>query len=249
MANLVVLDVDGTVLEKGKCEVSAAAIAAIENISARGYAVMFASGRSYYELIRLFKPLSFEPVYAASDGALCIANGEAVFNVPISKNDVFCIFNLLKSFSGVSAEFCAKYLSYIYKAGGAIRCERQNQIKTVSDITDIEDDIYKITVYGLNSFAVSKLKGSLSEKLRFAYESGDAVEIVAKDADKQAAVGAVCEKFFKGGTKVIAAGDGENDLPVLKNANIPIAMENAPQHIKNICVATVKNICELDKIL
>ena len=254
MVRLAVFDVDGTVLEKGEAKVSEASLSTIEKIASMGIGVMFASGRSFYELKELFSKLSFEAVYAASDGSLCIAGDETLVDMPISKNDVLCVFNYLKSFNCVGIEFCTKYLSYVFgreKFVSTLRRDRKNQIKTISSFADIEDDVYKITVYGLDESAFVKagLKNSLGKNLRIAYESGGIAEIVRSEANKQLAVLSVRKRFMADGGKVMAVGDGENDLPMLLGAELSVAMEHSDKHIKNICTARVKNICEVEKIL
>ena len=119
----------------------------------------------------------------------------------------------------------------------------------MAGVSDIEDEIYKITVYGINSFIKIKLKSALGENLRFAYESDDICEIVLKSADKQVAVEAFKNECIGAGGKVIAVGDGENDIPILKNANLAFAMDGAVEHIKSICHKSIKNISEIDEIL
>ena len=76
MAKMIVFDVDGTVIDNRNGAVSSNVVNekelnTIENIAKKGYAVMFASGRSYYELENLFENLSFNACFAASDGSIC----------------------------------------------------------------------------------------------------------------------------------------------------------------------------------
>ena len=249
MAGIIVFDVDGTVLDS-KCGLEDCsvpdkkALDTIENIAKKGYAVMFASGRSYYELENMFDRLSFNACFAASDGSLCCVEEEKIISFPVSRNDIVCIFNMLKGFGGIGIEFCSKYLSYVYgtkKFVSQIRKERKNQIKIMAGVSDIESDIYKITVCGINSFIKARLKSVLGENLRFAYESEEICEIVSKNANKQVAVEAFKNKLCGSGCAVVAVGDGDNDIPVLKNADMAFAMENAGEHIKSICHKSIKN--------
>ncbi len=257
MSKMIVFDVDGTILDNKSgaenCNVpDKEALDTIKNIAKKGYAVMFASGRSYYELENIFDDLSFKTCFAASDGSICCMEERELLSFTVSRNDIVCIFNMLKGFGGIGIEFCSKYLSYVYgtrKFVSSLRKERNNQVKVMAGMSDIESDIYKITVYGINSFVKIKLKSALGANLRFAYESEEICEIVSKNANKQIAVETFKNTYLAAGGTVIAVGDGDNDIPILKNANLAFAMESAGGHIKSICHETIKNISEIDEIL
>lgn len=254
MVKLVVLDMDGTVLKKGEKRISKENINAINNIYQKGFLVCFASGRSYYELLRLTESLSFSPVYAAFDGAFVRKDDCVLKKNPIDKNDILCIFSVLKNYDFAGAEFCGEYFSYIYGMPDFIdfmRGQRENQVKEISCVNEIEKSVYKITVFlkDGNAYVKKAVKNALKSSCRIAYDGALEMEIVRSCADKKSAADAVKKAFLKPGDAILAAGDSENDLNLLKSAACSIAMDTADLHIKNICNYTIKNISEIENIL
>lgn len=252
MACLVVFDVDGTLLKSGEKRLCGDVVRLINKIHKNGCEICFASGRSFYELINITEELDFEPVFISNDGAYCFAYAQVLYEKEISSNANLCLFNLIKGLDGVSAEFCTKYFSYVYgkeKFLSNLRAQRENQVVKLDAANEIVQKVYKVTVFfeEKNAYAKSVIKRSLPNGCRIVYESDEILEVVRDKAEKYNAV--LTLKENSANCTVVAIGDGENDINMLKNADYAIAPANAAAHIKNICNVTVKNISEIEKIL
>lgn len=84
MRSFIVSDLDGTMLDKNSNRLSYAVIEEIKRIVSEGHIFCVASGRSYVQLKKIFKPLDTVPVYfICCDGALCIHKEQTIFSFPL----------------------------------------------------------------------------------------------------------------------------------------------------------------------
>jgi hypothetical protein len=60
------------------------------------------------------------------------------------------------------------------------------------------------------------------------------MEITAKGATKGEALQALCEYVSLQRDQLMAIGDSDNDVPMLRYAGFPVAMGNASPHVKEI---------------
>ena len=74
MIKLIASDLDGTLLKNGAQELPPDIFPIIRELRQKGIRFVAASGRQYYNLRLLFKPVMDEIFYIAENGSLCICN-------------------------------------------------------------------------------------------------------------------------------------------------------------------------------
>lgn len=254
MINTVISDVDGTAVKPGDAAVCEEYEKTFEKVIESGLLMCFASGRSFYEMKLMLENLGENVVFVANDGAFCATacGKKEIFKSPIDFRNIICLFAAVSSFASVGIELCSKYCSYVYgseKFCLAMRKERKNQIKVISSANEIKSEIYKITLFNLTEFSKRHVKNEFSQSLKIAYEREDVLELVLKDISKQVAIEKIKQTYGVENSEILAIGNGDNDIEMLRNAGMALAVDNADVHIKNICNKTINSISEIEKIL
>ncbi len=70
--------------------------------------------------------------------------------------------------------------------------------------------------------------------LCFAFSEQTSLEITPQNIDKGAGLKFLCDRLSISLSEVIAVGDADNDLPILKEAGLSVAMGNANEHVKEL---------------
>lgn len=90
--------------------------------------------------------------------------------------------------------------------------------------------------------AAEKLKQSLAGRFMISISKPYFLEFTNQEVDKSRGISVLCEKMGISKNDVMAIGDSYNDLTMIRDCGIGVAMANAPDDIKAIAnVATLSN--------
>lgn len=223
---LIVSDVDGTLLMRNEERLNTACAAAIEYALSKNIAFAVASGRSYTELKRIFKPWCDRIYFLSSDGAICIYREETLFKSPI-KTD----FD--------SSDFAAhgKYVTYLKSEKLPLirECMKKydGHVMRIDSLSEKDGEVYKITDF-------SKEKKEEADSLSLVYKSRDMAEFVEKGTDKGAAVKKLSAYLDIPKEDIFSFGDGENDIGMFNASFTAFAVSNAPYMVKR----AADKVCE-----
>ncbi len=248
-----VTDLDGTLLPSGK-EVSAENIEAVKKMDAAGITVTIATGRMYRAALPVAQALEVNVPIITYNGALIKSvDGEVIHGEYLPENLIVELVNFfeernwyLQSYSGdvlhipardkyaVSYETAQEVEGMVVGWDGLKKFTKES-CKVLS-ITDGAEDT-DIRVKAVNE----KFSGRVS-----AFKSNaNYAEIVLPGVSKAAAIKILADKLKIEKSEIMAIGDSENDLPMLKAAGKSIAMGNAVEEVKNVCDFVTGN-CEAD---
>ena len=116
----------------------------------------------------------------------------------------------------------------------------------ISNIDDLaEQDIYKMLWIGtpeeMNRFQ-REMSAFFGNAVNCHTSRPEFLEFVSSEADKGSAMAEIGKVYGIDKSEMIAIGDSYNDICMLKYAGFGVAVENAPDDIKNICdYVTVSN--------
>jgi len=251
---LFAFDLDGTLLDSRK-RISAANAAAIRDMSARGAAVVLASGRLGTGVRRYAPELGVDPALVTLNGAEVFtssgAGAERVYYAPLSP---------------ARAEYLTRYGVGRPVAVNFYRDDRLYTVKTVDNArwTDLYHEQTGVAYNFLDDFAA--MEGVSPSKIIFvgdpAYIDGEEgrfralwddgsvyvcrswdhyLEFMDPKANKGLGLEAVCAALGVSLSAAAAYGDAENDMPMLTAAGFGAAMRNAPEKIKR-CAARVTEL-------
>lgn len=240
MYRLIALDMDDTLLnDEGK--ISEKNKEAIKRAGEAGVKVIIVSGRSYASTKRYIKELGLSHFTASLNGAYIQdpTTDQVVHSFPIDAKIAHEMIKDIESF-GVHTNF--------YE-GEKILCEKETDYaKYYRNLNNIEFDyIDSLREYSKETQAgkllliderekLDEIRKMLIEKyedhLNILYSKPIFLEIFDKNTSKGAAVLRVAQMYGIQPEEIIAIGDGENDISMIKSAGLGIAVGNASESIK-----------------
>lgn len=248
MYRLISLDMDATTLMSDHT-ISDNTLKTLRKASQQGIEVMINTGRTYSEAKEYIEAMDFVN-YAA------LANGSVIYDK--SKNDFIRISNMSIDLIAKAHEFSAAfseevafvisgerhtYSDTIYANGkGAEQHRRicgEGNLRFVDDLVEGFRDrfIAKGLLIGSHEI-LSKIKGRLqdhfSERIQLVFSLECALEILDPSMDKSNALHRIMQMKGLKKDQVIAIGDGENDLGMLRAAGVSVAMGNAVEKLKSV---------------
>ncbi|MFC2012669.1 Cof-type HAD-IIB family hydrolase [Chloroflexota bacterium] len=247
---LLVMDVDGTLLGQDGA-VSAEDREALARVAAMGIKISLSTGRTLLSSRSIIDQLSLDGYHILFDGALIVdpVRNEEVLAQTISKELVREAVKFAHQ-KDINLELFSATRYFIERESWAsdIRRNYFNIQPTLVDFTDIweRERIIKgtIAVHNPEEKAQAEMfsrqfKDSLSD-LRFswtatpAYPKVDFINIVALGVSKGTALKALTSHLKIPLSAVMAIGDERNDIPLLTEAGLAVAMENALDEVKAV---------------
>lgn len=253
---LAAIDLDGTLLDRTG-QVSEENTWALKEFDRQGGTVVLATGRSIHSAKEVFADLQLSGYTLASNGAYVarIENGE--------------IKEVLKSYT-IIPETVKTALSLAMKAGVTVvasRATQDDRISFAQDKNEVNSPYYaqfnlkeskaedlweEIEKEAISYFKLAftdgdtsklvKLRAQLEKKqINSSYSDKYWLEVMAEGVNKGAALNFLTDNLSVDLADVMAFGDQENDLEMLKISGNSIAMENAAPAVKEVADKLTKS--------
>lgn len=253
---VIVMDVDGTLLNKSK-KISEKTKKALMRAQENGIKLILASGRPTSGLMDYAKELEMDKY----DGLLVSFNGskvvrykydEILFNEAMTIKQGKAVLEHLKKFNVIPMidKKDTLYVNDVYNCfvnyqgipfniiqyearGGKFKLAEEKDLAAFADYP-----LNKILTAGDPEYLKNNYKEMMEpfkDTLNCAFTADFYFEFTAKDIDKAKALDTVLSKFGYNSDEVIAFGDGENDISMIKYAGLGIAMDNAVEKLKKNC--------------
>lgn len=240
---LFVSDIDGTLLVEGK-KISARNIASVKKMVDAGITVTVATGRMYRAALPIAHELNVNVPIITYNGALIKSvDGEIIHAEYIPENLVTEIVNFyeergwyLQNYSEDNLYY-AEYNDYtkFYETNQKVQGtaigwdgmkEKNFHVCKLLSIADNETQTLQ---------RMAELKKVFGDKIGVTKSTPIFTEIICPGVSKAAAVKILAEKLNIPRAEVMAIGDSDNDLPMLKAAGISVAMGNGTDEVKRSC--------------
>lgn len=248
MYKLIAIDLDATLLQSDHT-ISEKTVETLKRAKANGMRVMINTGRSYAEAKPYIEQLDFI-------NYISMANGSLIYD---RKNDDFIqIYNmdleLIKTVHEKSVKY-ADEITFVVTGEvdtladkifenskgvaqhrdlcgeGALRLEN-NLMKKLEDMF-----IAKGLLIGDNEYlklVKSDIENCLGDKIQLLFSLPGALEVLDPHMDKSNSLKFIMEKYRIDSSEIIAIGDGENDIGMIKSAGVGVAMQNASEKLKSV---------------
>lgn len=253
MYKAVFLDLDDTLLDKNK-NISEENKEAIKYVNEKGGMVCIASGRHIESTKKYWNMIDANRYIIYSNGAGiydCYEN-ENIFLADIEKDICLNLYNYAMQ-NNVCIRFDTPYGRYITDEKYIINIE----ILITEEIIDLisNNKILQISILSTEEENRTKVINYINEnipktvKIENVFMTGKsneffAINIVNTNVSKGNAIYGLC-KFLKIDINdVIAIGDGVNDISMIKNAGLGVAMENAEPEVKAVAKEITGNCNE-----
>lgn len=265
--SFIATDLDGTLLNDQN-EISEENIKAIRYAGDRGFEVVIATGRAYFDVQNICEKAGISPFVIGTNGATIHSkNGECISSITLTKDHVESILQWLDERNYYYEVFTDKAI-YTLKEGReqfyneiqslksaeldedmkelVEMAERQFEqfgyvlVENYHDILKREEEVYNILAC---SFDKKKLEEAWNQ-----FEQSDELLVVSSAdhnieiTNKRASKGMSLEKLaflLKGSLdQAMAIGDSNNDLSMFEKVGYSVAMGNAKDDIKAVCTTT-----------
>lgn len=244
---MVISDLDGTLVYKGSSFNERRFPELLRKLQNYGAFFGVATGRSRAELEPLIAPYFSSVDAVLCDGACTFRGGRFVRGAAIEQTVLLSIFEHTKKNRCVLLLHAAD-TAYLYGASFVQRSREKRRLSEVYDISDISavnEPIYKIALYGDNETSVS------FPSLRLAYAAAGIREYVDEHASKLSAVKALLSDSGLSLSELTYFGDGENDAELLRSAArsftpycaAPDVFPLAREHTRDV-IGTIIRLCD-----
>ena len=246
MYKLISIDMDATILRSDHT-ISAKTLQTLRRASERGVEVMINTGRTYSEAMQYFEKLDFVHYFALANGSLIYDHREDRFQ-RVKQID----FRFIEKVHEISESFASRaalvvsgerhtYSDQIYQAGRGAQqhrdlCGEGNLIFIKDLLAQMKDRfIAKGLLIGDHEVlrAIKKeLERYFGDEIKVVFSLPKALEILEPDMDKANALKHMMTLRNIESSQIIAIGDGENDIGMLRASGMAVAMGNAADKLK-----------------
>lgn len=244
---LVAIDMDGTLLNS-KNEVSKRTRESILRAGDQGTHVILATGRLLSSAVKYSSRMDLKRPIISSNGAVVIDEDEKViFEKNINKDVVEIItriadkYGLYYHFYAKDSFYSNKYVEDIIEFYNPKGVKKEDKIKfniykDIKEITDNNINVYKFIFIDNDTKKLYKLREELERVngINVCSSWSNNIEIMEKNVSKGNSLKYLCEKLNIAQEEVIAIGDNENDISMIKYAGLGVAMGNGDNNIKSI---------------
>lgn len=249
MYKLIAIDLDGTLLDDKK-EISKENLDTISELIEKGYEVVIATGRRYWSAKELTKGIDRHMTILANNGNI-VRNSE-------DDKIIFARYLNIEDFKIIIEEGNRRNLHPIihidgYEEGIDIIIEsdkeyynyigQDNRFKKVNSYLEIEDDKILAVVYGESKDALYPFYEYIKDKYADSYNAHimenikfaeTMLEIMNPIGTKWLSLVEYANKLNIKPEEIIAIGDDNNDLEMIKNSGLGIGMKNGSPLIKSV---------------
>ena len=148
---LIAADMDGTLLDS-RSRLPAGIFPMIRELTGQGIRFVIASGRQYYNLESLFRPVADRLTFVAENGAAVFEKGELLFYDEMRKEDVRSLIAESTALPGAVPGLCGVLATYIEREDPALEEQVRlyyDRLEHVEDLYGVpgKDRICKVTIY------------------------------------------------------------------------------------------------------
>lgn len=248
---MIALDLDGTLLNSNK-ELSAGNLAALQRAANAGIEIVPTTGRFYGGMPEVIRNLPFVRYAITVNGAEVadLKTGEVIYKAEIPWQQAVEIMTLLDDFPVIydcymdnAAWMTAEQKKHIDRIVASPHYRtmlhelRQPVPELKEYLTNLKHDVQKVQLFTDQPELWTRMMKELPERfenLCVSSSVSDNVEINQVHANKGEALHALADHLGLPYEATIAFGDGLNDLSMLRDAGIGVAMENACDEAKEI---------------
>lgn len=234
MIKAIFFDVDGTLLSQKQGKVPISTRRALRRVRKKGVRIYIATGRHMIELSRLpVMEIPFDGYLTLNGNLILDENRHAYAGTPISAEEVEVLSGIFRAkkipFVMISAD--KRFINYVDDTVIETQASTHGTIPAVGNVSDYDGE----KIYQCIAFVGEHERKVLDEVLdecSITSWNPTGIDIVARGSGKAAGIAQFLEKEGLDRSEIMAFGDGENDIEMLKYAGIGVAMGNAGDAVR-----------------
>lgn len=260
MVQLIVVDLDGTLLSE-RDEVHPENIRAIERCRKRGIKVCPVTARNWNEIQPILQQVTFDGIAAINNGACIVSldTGERLYESYFDTENVSKIVSSITNQPFVFLSLLGYDYMHLVEGTGTVswlhhydkETQRKMGIQLYQDVEALlknSQNVQRVTCSFLKQQGgqirplLNQIQRQCRCKAMFMQEAGgDYVEISPEKVGKASAMQRISQYFGIELEHVMAFGDNENDIEMLKTAGFSVAMGNADKEVKQVATMVTSN--------
>jgi len=247
MIKMVIADMDGTLLNK-ELKISERNLQAIDYIRSQNIKFCVATGRPDQLMKEYVFPLEMEEPMIMYNGSVIghPFQEERLYENVLSKEDVRDIVTYCNKEDIICMVYTKDKLisrpnyrvDFFEERNKKLPLEQQSVFEDIKDVDKIVNEyhVQKILLIENNETTYDKTKKMLEQYDRFTIATSQKgfLDINPKGSSKGQALEILAAHYGIALDEIVAFGDQENDISMLKNAGIGVAMGNASDHVKQV---------------
>jgi Cof subfamily protein (haloacid dehalogenase superfamily) len=243
MKKLIAFDLDGTLVVKRDKKINENIIKIINKLKTQDYIIGIITGRNYQQFQNLEIDFDYD-FLSLLNGAYIEVGDTVLANQTFSNDQVEYIFKLIKQgqfshgISSLEEVLVKENDENVMKAMEIFDLPTPRVVKTFDGI-----GIYQVMIYEEHHL-LHDIKDELNN---YDVHQSDqfSFDICNKGITKGKALEQVIKHFEVDPKNTIAFGDGDNDISMIKFANVGVAMGNASDNLKEVADEIVPSVDEL----
>lgn len=235
---IVFFDVDGTLIDMQKKQISEKTLKMLRQLKANGVLICMATGRPPASLPKI-DGVEFD-AYLTCNGSLCYSGQNIIFSDPIPAEDVQQVIQNAATLGRPVSVATAKRLA----ANGTDVDLAEYYSLAHLELTVAEDfaevsrqEIYQIMLGCREEDYSSILKDISGARITASWER--AADVIPANSGKGTGIQQILAYYHLSKEESLAFGDGNNDIEMLQTVGTGVAMENASARLK----AVADDIC------
>jgi len=243
MVKLIAVDMDGTFLNSQKTYDKQRFQVILDELKKRKIRFVVASGNQYAQLASFFPEYIEDITFIAENGMLILDKGEILFEKHFSKELILAVTVYLKEtypgiqmvINGMKASYLERRMSSKFKQLIQFYCPAYEWVEDLLAL-DFENEKYIKFVLDVPPSKTESISQDLSEKFSkeiLPVSSGHGnIDLIVPGNDKANGLKILSDRWKISPQEMMAFGDGQNDLTMLKYVGHSYAMSNAAPVVK-----------------
>lgn len=247
---LVFFDIDGTLYPDHSSGMPNSAKRALNKLKKNGHKIFICTGRP----LRQTREIMAEGI--DFDGFICGAGSyveikkEVIYNYEMTKEEVKEVISAIEKL-GIGVEVCGDKHGYFNDLGKKLTIENiinhrndidnKTAVKMFEEIFHyaplkqyINDRLFKYVINYRSADSLDKFIELFSDKYQIILGSGNSAEVISKEYNKATGIRKICEYLNYSIEDCVAIGDSLNDLEMVSECKVGIAMGNAVDQLKEV---------------
>ena len=248
MIKIIAMDFDGTLLTSNK-QITERTKKCLKNLRNRSYIIAGVTARNLLSVKGVLDVNIFDYIILNNGSDIYYVKEDRIENVSSIENEtVKKIYDMFNNDSP-QIDFCTPY-RYLIKSKE--KYDKRPVVKYIDSLIDVDDSISRMNIFFENVKELEENRHLLEKE----FDNINVVKMIdtddknsriwltinPKNANKLTTLKKICNDLNSTIEEVVFFGDGENDLVLIENVGIGVAMENAIDIVKKkATVVTLSN--------
>ena len=251
MIRYIASDLDGTLLLNGAQELDPEVFSLILRLKEKGIHFIAASGRQYYSLRNLFRPVADQISYIAENGSLCIHDHQVISRGLIPRELGLRILDAAREFPQCDCLLSCESRCYTDSRNPRFIDHMKNvvryDIEVVPDLHNIQEPFLKMAMCDFRGTKEMEafFQNRFASQIKVVTSGNLWVDFIAPDANKGTGLARLLDHLGLSPEDGIAFGDQYNDVEMLQLAGTSYAMSGAAPGIAYYSTYVTDSVVEV----